>query len=57
MILKEEIEEEIPKGHPGGGVKIYTGFYNKKGRMSIDKDSFNDGQKRFILGTFNVNIK
>ena len=57
VILKDEFVTTIPKSHPGGGIKIYTGFYINKERMEIDNESFNDGQKRFILGTFNVNIK
>lgn len=57
IILKDEFVTQIPKSHPGGGIKIYTGFYIDKERMEIDDESFNDGQKRFILGTFNVNIK
>ena len=57
MILKDTFKVTVPKVHPGGGVKIYTGFYEGKTRMAVDKESFNDGQKRFILGTFNVNIK
>jgi len=57
MILKDTFKVTVPKAHPGGGVKIYTGFYEGDTRMAVDKDSFNDGQKRFILGTFNVNIK
>ncbi|HSW61456.1 MAG TPA: hypothetical protein VLJ60_11690, partial [bacterium] len=57
MILKDEFVTKIPRSHPGGGIKIYTGFYIDKDRLEIDDESFNDGQKRFILGTFNVNIK
>ena len=57
MILKDTFKVNVPRAHPGGGVKIYTGFYEGNTRMEVDKESFNDGQKRFILGTFNVNIK
>ena len=57
MILKDTFKVAVPKAHPGGGVKIYTGFYEGNTRMEVDRESFNDGQKRFILGTFNVNIK
>ena len=57
MILKDEFITTVPRSHPGGGIKIYTGFYIDNTRMEIDTESFNDGQKRFILGTFNVNIK
>ena len=57
MILKDTFKVIVPREHPGGGVKIYTGFYEGNTRMAVDKDSLNDGQKRFILGTFNVNIK
>jgi hypothetical protein len=57
QIIRDEYKTVVPKAHPGGGVKIYTGFYINNDRMNIDKESFNDGQKRFILGTFNVNIK
>ena len=57
MILKDTFKVTVPRAHPGGGVKIYTGFYEGNDRMNVDKESFNDGQKRFILGTFNVNIK
>lgn len=57
QIIRDEFNTVVPKAHPGGGVKIYTGFYINNERMNIDKESFNDGQKRFILGTFNVNIK
>ena len=57
MILKDTFKVTVPREHPGGGVKIYTGFYEENDRMDVDKESFNDGQKRFILGTFSVNIK
>ena len=57
MILKDTFRIGVPKDHSGGGVKIYTGFYEGENRMAVDKDSFNDGQKRFILGTFNVSKK
>ncbi len=56
-IIRDEFSVDVPKGHPGGGIKIYTGFYIDKKRMTVDKPKFNDGQNRFILGTFNVNIR
>ncbi|MGI6393606.1 MAG: ArnT family glycosyltransferase [bacterium] len=57
VILKDEFVTTIPDSHPGGGIKIYTGFFIDKDRMKIDKESYNDGQNRFILGTFSINIK
>lgn len=56
-VIRDEFSVTVPKGHPGGGIKIYTGLYIGKKRMAIDKPKFNDGQNRFILGTFNVNIR
>ncbi len=56
-IVKETFEGNISKGHPGGGVKIYTGFFKGGTRMPVDENKYNDGENRFILGTFYVNIK
>ncbi|MFO7735107.1 MAG: glycosyltransferase family 39 protein [bacterium] len=56
-IIRQTIEKAVPKKHPGGGVKIYTGFYIGKKRMDVDQNKYNDGSDRFILGTFRVNIR
>ncbi len=55
-IIKERFEKIIPAGHPGGGIKIYMGFFRGSKRMKVDENKFNDGENRFILGTFNINI-
>ena len=56
-IIKETFVKKIPKNHPGGGIKIYTGFFKNKKRMPVDENRFNDGQNRFILGTFKINYR
>jgi len=55
-IIKQTFTKTIPSKHPGGGIKIYTGFY-KGNRMKVDQANFNDGENRFILGTFRIRIK
>jgi len=56
-IIRQEVKTQIPPDHPGGGIKIYTGFYIDRDRLPVDRENDNDGQDRFILGTFRVNIK
>lgn len=55
-IIRQEINTPVPSDHPGGGIKIYTGFYIGKDRLPVDREKDNDGQDRFILGTFRINI-
>ncbi len=56
-IIHDRFEETISNGHPGGGIKIYTGFFIGNDRMKVDDQKFNDGVNRFILGTFNIRVK
>jgi hypothetical protein len=55
-IIRQDIKTVIPDDHPGGGIKIYTGFYIDSDRLPVDREKDNDGQDRFILGTFRINI-
>lgn len=55
-IIRNEFTDTVPGDHPGGGIKIYTGFFEGNDRLKIDNEKFNDGQDRFILGTFDVRI-
>ncbi|MCK5808448.1 glycosyltransferase family 39 protein [bacterium] len=56
-IIHEHFEEVVPPSHPGGGIKIYTGLYKGNTRLGVDQEKYNDGENRFILGTFRVNIR
>ncbi len=56
-IIRQEINTQIPPDHPGGGIRMYAGFYIDRDRLPVDRDDDNDGQDRFILGTFRINIK
>jgi hypothetical protein len=56
-IIHEHFVKKIPTSHPGGGIKIYTGLYKGKDRLAVDQEKYNDGENRFILGTFRVNIR
>lgn len=56
-IIHDQFEATVARGHPGGGIKIYTGFYIGNDRMKVDEQKFNDGVNRFILGTFNIKVK
>ncbi len=55
-IIHDQFEETVKRNHPGGGIKIYTGFFIGNDRMKVDEVKFNDGTDRFILGTFNIKV-
>ncbi len=56
-IIHEHFVKTIPRSHPGGGIKIYTGLYKGSKRLPVDQEKFNDGENRFIMGTFRINIR
>jgi len=56
-IIRQKFTKKISSNHPGGGIKIFAGFFKGRERLPVDQEKFNDGEDRFMVGMFRINFK